>query len=99
MNVPPWEPAPFPFLYEQVAGHIAARIGAGDLPAGSRLPRETELAAQYGVAYHTVRGAIRILRDRGLVVTYHGRGNYVAGQPDGPVPGHQGTEPSGDQGG
>jgi GntR family transcriptional regulator len=83
MNVPPWEPAPAPYLYEQVAAHLAARIEAGELAAGSRLPPEPELGAQYGVAYHTIRGAIRLLRERGLVITRHGRGNYVAGQPPG----------------
>src|SRR5579859_2729203 len=84
MNVPPWAPAPAPYLYEQVAAHLAARIRAGDLAPGTRLPRETELGAEYGVAYHTVRGAIRILREQGLVITMHGRGNFVAGTPEAP---------------
>jgi len=34
--------------------------------------------AQYGVARVTVRRAIALLRDRGKVVTVHGRGSYVA---------------------
>lgn len=89
MNVPPWAPAPppAPYLYEQLADHVAARIAAGDLAPGARLPAEPALAAEYGVAYHTARGAIRLLRERGLVVTMHGRGNFVAGQPDAPPSG------------
>lgn len=75
--VPPWHPVPDRLLYEQVAAHIAARIEAGELTPGSRLPRETELASDYGVAYHTVRSAVRVLRERGLLVTIHGRGTYV----------------------
>jgi GntR family transcriptional regulator len=100
MNVPPWSPAqaPGPYLYEQVAGHLAARIRAGELAAGTRLPPEPELAGQYGVAYHTVRGAIRLLREQGLVVTMHGRGNYVAAQPGAPPPEIASGGAPGDQG-
>jgi DNA-binding GntR family transcriptional regulator len=32
---------------------------------------------QYGVAYTTVRHAMAILRERGLIVTVHGRGTFV----------------------
>jgi DNA-binding GntR family transcriptional regulator len=37
-----------------------------------------ELAQQYGVSRVSVRRAIALLRDRGKVVTVHGRGSYVA---------------------
>jgi GntR family transcriptional regulator len=97
MNVPRWEPSPDPgrFLYQQVAAHISMRIAAGDLAAGQRLPAEPELAAEYGVAYHTARGAIRVLREQGLVITMHGRGNFVAARPDAPPPGPGGGAPAG----
>jgi Bacterial regulatory proteins, gntR family len=64
-------------LTVQVARGIEADI-AGRLAPDTRLPGEGELAAQYGVARVTVRGAIQQLRDRGKVVTVHGRGTYVA---------------------
>lgn len=100
-DVPPFTPsaAPGAYLYEQVAAHIAARIAAGRLAPGARLPAEPDLAAEYGVAYHTIRGAVRVLRERGLVVTMHGRGNFIAGQPEAPPPGSDGDGASGDQGG
>ena len=37
-----------------------------------------ELAQDFGVAYDTVRRATALLRERGLIVTVHGRGTYVA---------------------
>jgi GntR family transcriptional regulator len=69
-------------VYVQVADHIAGRIASGDLPAGSRLPAERDLAAEYGVSYDTVRRATAVLRERGLIVTVHGRGTYVSGPAD-----------------
>ena len=78
MEVPPFKPSQLRLLYQQVAEHIALRIDAGDLPRGSRVPPERELAQEYSVAYHTIRRAMGVLRDRGLIVTIHGRGTFVA---------------------
>lgn len=74
---PPWDPVPDRLLYEQLADHLAARIASGDFAPGDRFPAEQDLADQYGVAYHTVRNALKVLRERGLVVTLRGRGTYV----------------------
>ncbi len=78
MDVPPFRPDEMQLVYVQVADHIAARIEAGEFPPESRLPPERELAAEYGVAYNTVRRSMDVLRERGLVVTLRGHGNYVA---------------------
>ncbi len=64
-------------VYVQVADHIESRIRAGRFPPGSRLPGERDLARHYGVSYDSVRRATAELRDRALIVTVHGRGNYV----------------------
>jgi DNA-binding GntR family transcriptional regulator len=77
MAIPPFEADPLQLAYVQVADHIAARIEAGELERGTRLPPERELAAQYGVAYNTLRRSMDVLRDRGLVITLRGHGNYV----------------------
>lgn len=90
MIIPPWEPLPDRYMYEQVAEHVAARIEAGELEPGRRLPPERDLAAEYGVAYHTIRSAMQLLRDQGLIVTMHGRGTFVARRPE-----HDGTPPPG----
>ena len=65
-------------VYVQVADHIAGRIESGDLAPGDRLPPERELAVVYGVAYDTIRRANELLRERGLIITVHGRGTFVA---------------------
>ncbi len=48
---------------------------------GARLPAERDLAAEYGVAYDTIRRATALLRERGLIQTVHGRGTFVAAVP------------------
>lgn len=80
MAVGEWDPdAVGPgYMYMQVADHLAARIEAGDIPPDARLTGERELAAEYGVALHTVRHAIAVLRERGLVITFPAKGTYVA---------------------
>jgi DNA-binding transcriptional regulator YhcF (GntR family) len=65
----------------QVAADIEADIDSGALEPDTRLPSEAELATQYGVARVSVRRAIELLRERGKVLTFHGRGTYVAEKP------------------
>ena len=48
-----------------------------ELPPGSRLPGERDLAAEYGVALGTARRAIVELRSRGLAVTLPAKGTFV----------------------
>lgn len=66
----------------QVARDIEADIDHGVIPPDTRLPSEAELAAQYGVARLTVRRAIAQLRDRGKVLTVHGRGSFTTPRDD-----------------
>lgn len=61
--------------YVQLADDLARKIEGGELIG--RLPSERDLAAEYGVAYGTVRRAMEVLRDRRLVVSVHGRGTFV----------------------
>jgi GntR family transcriptional regulator len=44
---------------------------------GTRLPSEKELALTYGVSPMTVRRALEVLEDEGLVIRIFGRGTYV----------------------
>ena len=66
----------------QVARDIEKDIGAGRLAPDTRLPSEVDLSQQYGVARMTVRRAVAQLRDKGLVVTVHGRGSFAAPRDD-----------------
>jgi DNA-binding GntR family transcriptional regulator len=72
--------------YELVAEDIADRIASGELAPGTRLRSERDLAEHYGRSYGTVRRAMEVLRERGLIETVHGRGTYVRAQPA-PPPG------------
>lgn len=62
--------------YVQVANDVQRRIESGEIPR--KLPAERSLAEEYGVAYTTVRSAMAVLRERGVIVTIHGRGTFVA---------------------
>ena len=64
-------------VYVQLAGILRAGIEAGDYPPGRALPSETTLMQEHGLARETVRKAVRVLRDEGLVQIVQGRGAYV----------------------
>ncbi|MCF3960461.1 GntR family transcriptional regulator [Streptomyces fuscigenes] len=64
-------------VYAQLADELQRQIEAGELSAGARLPGERDLARTYRVALGTARRAIQELRDRGLIVTTHGKGSFV----------------------
>ena len=81
MAIPPFEHDPLQLAYVQVADHIAARIEDGEFKRGTRLPSERDLSTEYGVAYNTVRRSMDVLRERGLVITLRGHGNYAARKP------------------
>lgn len=63
--------------YRRIADALAARIGSGRYAAGSKLPSEQALAEDFGVAYGTVRRAMDVLRERGLILTVWGKGTFV----------------------
>ena len=71
--------------YEQLAGLLRERITSGDLREGDRLPSETALAKQAGVSRSTVREALRILEQGGLVERASPRIMVVADRSDVPA--------------
>ena len=64
--------------YEQVRATLATRIADGSLAAGTRLPTVRTLAADLGVAPHTVARAYRELEQAGLVDTRGRAGTVVS---------------------
>lgn len=64
--------------YEQVRSSLAARMSEGSLAAGTRLPTVRALAADLGVAPHTVARAYRELEIAGLVQTRGRAGTVVS---------------------
>jgi DNA-binding GntR family transcriptional regulator len=68
--------SPIP-LYYQVATRLEAMIESGELPVGSRLENELDLADQLRVSRPTMRRAISYLVERGLLVRKRGVGTQV----------------------
>lgn len=65
----------------QVSEMLIREIAAGHYPDGSRLPTERKMAKELGVAVGTLRRALAILEERGLLRRVQGSGNYVQAQP------------------
>jgi GntR family transcriptional regulator len=66
------------YLYVQLANVLRGRIQSGEMPRGSRIPSLDELVAEFDLAEMTVRRALKILIDEGLIETRPGRGTYVS---------------------
>src|SRR6195256_381371 len=64
-------------LYYQLAQNMETAIRQGRLSSGSHLDNELELARQLGVSRPTVRRAIGLLANKGLVIRRHGIGTLV----------------------
>jgi DNA-binding FadR family transcriptional regulator len=68
-------------LHGQIADSIQNMVGVGHLGLGDRLPSERDLAGLFGVNRSTVREAIRLLQQRGLVQMKSGSGTFVTDIP------------------
>jgi DNA-binding transcriptional regulator YhcF (GntR family) len=62
----------------QLAWSLRARIGAGELLPGSRLPGLRELAEAVGVNVNTARAVYQRLEQEGFVDSQQGNGTFVA---------------------
>lgn len=68
-------------LYRQIADLVRQRIAKGLWPVGSRIPSYDALAAEFKVGLITVRQAIALLSQEGLVRSERGRGTHVTARP------------------
>lgn len=73
-KVDPDDPRP-PF--QQIADDLRTAITDGALAPGARLPKQAELAADYGVSVGTVKSALSVLRHESLIVSRQGEGSWV----------------------
>lgn len=64
--------------YRAVAASLRVRITGSGFPDG-RLPTEAVLVQEFGVARDTVRRALALLVEEGLIRSTHGRGHFVVG--------------------
>jgi GntR family transcriptional regulator len=68
-------------LRHLIAERLRRRVRDGELRAGARLPSEPELARSLGVSRSSLRAAITLLEEDGLLRRLHGSGTYVTHKP------------------
>jgi GntR family transcriptional regulator len=64
-------------LYRRIAAELRDAICSGQLPPGSQLPTEQELGDRYEVSRNTVRLALGLLANEGMITSTPGRGTFV----------------------
>lgn len=68
-------------LYQQLAAMLRTEINSGALAPGDRFPTEAELSGKYSTSRNTVRLALNVLRNEGLLTSQQGRGTFVRANP------------------
>ena len=64
-------------LYRQLAEDLRTRINAGEFPVDDPMPSEAQLSVRYRASRITVRHALALLDQEGLVHREQGRGSFV----------------------
>ncbi|MFN2340723.1 MAG: GntR family transcriptional regulator [Halanaerobium sp.] len=64
-------------LYKNIAAEITQRIYNGDYSSGDYLPSENKLAQEFEVTRSTIRKALKVLKERGTIVSKQGKGYLV----------------------
>jgi GntR family transcriptional regulator len=67
--------------YREIADTLRARLDSGEFPPGRLLPSEAELSGAYGASRVTIRRALELLRQEGLIDSRQGVGWFMAGSP------------------
>ncbi|WP_101759855.1 GntR family transcriptional regulator [Oceanicoccus sp. KOV_DT_Chl] len=65
-------------LYFQVYTSLQERIANTEFKVGELLPSEQKMAHYYGVSYATIKKAVKILKEQGVVEHQAGRGTFVS---------------------
>lgn len=71
---------------DEVVSKLQHQIATGKFKKGDKLPSEPELMLQFGVGRSSIREAIRILANTGLVRVQQGVGTFVEMQNGTPIP-------------
>lgn len=69
-------------LYLQISELLIRDIAAGRLIDGERLPPERDMAQTLGIAVGTLRQALKVMQEKGLIDSIQGSGNYVRAKAD-----------------
>ncbi|MEM1360309.1 MAG: FadR/GntR family transcriptional regulator [Pseudomonadota bacterium] len=73
-----FEPLDHESVADAAVSQIEDLIASGILKQGNRLPSERDLAEMLGISRPKLREALLTLEERGLIVTKHGEGTFVA---------------------
>ncbi|WP_245642187.1 GntR family transcriptional regulator [Nonomuraea candida] len=65
------------YRYRLIAGWLRERIERREFAPGDLLPSEAALRRRFGASRNTVRRALALLEQEGLVAAEHGRGRFV----------------------
>lgn len=63
--------------HQRIAAILAREIRSGSVGHGAQLPGEVELAKRFAVSRNTVRSALAVLSEDGLITTRTGKGSFV----------------------
>lgn len=64
-------------LYTKIADAIMEYIKENDLKTGDRIPSERELAQEFNTSRNSVREALRVLENNGIIEVKMGKGAYI----------------------
>ena len=64
-------------VYLRIALDVAKRIASGSLPEGTKLYGRSVMASEYGVSPETIRRALKLLSDTGIVQVNQNSGAVV----------------------
>ena len=67
-------------IYEQICSQIKSRIISGELVEGDALPSMRVLAKELRISVITTKRAYEELERDGFIVSYPGKGSFVAGR-------------------
>ncbi|MBR3932957.1 MAG: substrate-binding domain-containing protein [Clostridia bacterium] len=63
-------------LYVQLANLLRQKIALGEISVGDKLPSESEMIKEYSLGRLTIRDALSILANEGLIEKHHGKGTF-----------------------
>ncbi|MFC3804314.1 GntR family transcriptional regulator [Cohnella sp. GCM10012308] len=72
-------------LYLQIRDMLREKINLGELKPGDQIPTESELVLQHGVSRITIKSALKMLVEDGLIYRIAGKGTFVS-DPDSSEP-------------
>ena len=64
--------------YLQLADLIQEKIATNEYSLGSKIPSERELSEVFGISRMTVRKAIEVLIEKGMLTRLQGKGTFVS---------------------